>query len=160
MSIENEFRSEVRGHLEKLTAEMVPVLATLVAYEFPEEVAALVFEVFPGGFTYRFPVRTFFLDEDNSEFFVYEGDKAAYPSPVDPDLLDIERVYPDELPARYLAAAQDMDTQTLAGVELIDWFSKCWDEAGGGHFSRLAIILMHEDIKVFDLKNHAWLSEF
>lgn len=159
MSIEKEFKSEVRAHLEKLTGELAPVLSELVSYEYPKEVAALVFEVFYDGFSSGFPVRVFFVDDDDSEYFVYEGEEAKYPSPVDPGLLDIKQVYPEELGDKFRAKDDDLDTYTAASMELIDWFSKCWNEAGGNHFSRVAIIMIHDDTKVFDMKTNLWMGE-
>lgn len=159
MGIEKEFKSKVRAHLEKLTTDLVPVLSQLVAYEYPKEVAALVFEVFPDGFTRGFPVRVFFIDNDNSEYFIYEGDQAKYPSPVDPGLLNIDQVYPTELAKQFNTKDEDLDTYTLASMELIDWFSSCWNQVDGKSFARDAIISMHDDTKVLNLKTNAWLGD-
>jgi hypothetical protein len=158
MSIENEFRSEVRPHLERLTNDLVPILTQLVNYDFPREVVAIAFEVFYDGFTSGFPVRAFFVDEDNSEFFVFDGDEANYPSPVDPGLLDIEQVYPEALDEKY-SRDDEFDIYTLASMELIDWFSGCWSKAGGKLFSRAAIISIHDDTQVFDLKTEVWFGD-
>ncbi len=159
MSIETEFKSEVRTHLERLTDDLLPVLTQLVTYDFPGEVAAIAFEVFYDGFTRGFPVRAFFVDEDNSEFFVFDGDVAHYPSPVDPGLLNIEQVYPKALEKKYGSDDESFDIYTLASMELIDWFSDCWSKAGGKDFSRAAIISIHDDTQVFDLKTGAWLGD-
>jgi hypothetical protein len=80
MSLDKEFRSEVRRHLEPLTRDLVPLLTQLITYEFPKEVAALTFEVFYSEFANGFPVRVFFVDDEDSEFFVYENGEAQYPS--------------------------------------------------------------------------------
>lgn len=158
MSIESKFRSEVRTHLQNFTNDLVPVLTQLVNYDFPREVAAIAFEVFYDGFTRGFPVRAFFVDEDNSEFFVFDGDQASYPSPVDPGLLNIEQVYPETFENKY-SQYEQLDTYTLASLELIDWFTGCWNNAGGKHFSRVAVISIHDDTQVFDLKTEVWLGD-
>lgn len=158
MSIESKFRSEVRTHLENLTNDLVPVLSQLVSHDYPKEVAAISFEVFYDGFTSGFPVRAFFVDEDNSEFFLFNGDQAEYPSPVDPGLLEISGVYPDTLDDKY-ADDEELDTYTLASLELIDWFSGCWNAAGGKTFPRVALISIHDDTQVFDLKSEVWLGD-
>jgi hypothetical protein len=159
MSLENEFRSEVRPYLEKLTNELVPLLSQLVTYDYPKEVEALVFEVFYSGFTRGFPVRVFFVDDEDSEFFVYENGEAQYPSPVDPGLLKIKQVYPYELEEQFSSRDEELDTYTQASVELIDWFAKCWNQAGGKHFSRTALITIHDDTKVLDLRTGVWMGE-
>lgn len=159
MSLEEQFRSEVREHLEPLTKDLVPLLAQLVTYDYPEEVEALVFEVFPDGFTSGFPARVFFMDSENNEFFVCENGNAKYPSPIDPDLLNIDQVYPDELEERYSRQDDELDTFTLSGLELIDGFAKCWNQARGQKFPRVALIGMHDGTEVLDLKTGAWISE-
>jgi hypothetical protein len=159
MNIEKEFKSKVRAHLEDLTGDLVPVLSELVSYEYPKEVAALVFEVFYDSFSSGFPVRVFFVDDDNSEYFVYEGDEAKYPSPVDPGLLNIKQVYPKELEKQFSAQDEDLDAYTSASMELIDWFSRCWNEAGGNNCLRVAIIMIHDDTKVFDMKTNLWMED-
>ena len=159
MSLEEEFRSEVRKHLEPLGKELLVLLPQLIRHEYPNEVVALAFEVFSDGFTSGFPVRVFFLDEDNSEFFIYENGEAQYPSPIDPGLLDIEQVYPDELEERFSSQDEDLDTFTVAGLELVDWFAKCWNQAGGSEFHRIALIGIHDDTKVLDLKKGVWVGE-
>jgi hypothetical protein len=159
MSLESEFRSEVRKHLEPLAKNLVPLLSQLIRHKYPKEVEALVFEVFSDGFTSGFPARVFFMDGENSEFFIYENGEAQYPSPIDPDLLDIEQVYPDELEERFSSQDEDLDTFTLAGLELIDWFAKCWNQAGGNEFPRTALITIHDDTEVLDLKTGVWIGE-
>jgi hypothetical protein len=71
---------------------LVAVLRQLVEHEYPKEVVSIDFEVFTYGFTEGFPVRAFFMDSTNSEYFVAIDGSYRYPSPVDPDLLHIKRV--------------------------------------------------------------------
>ncbi|HEY6093645.1 MAG TPA: hypothetical protein VIU93_01710 [Gallionellaceae bacterium] len=159
MGIESEFRREVRSHLNKLDSELVPVLRKLIAHEYPEDVFVVAFEVFYDGFSSGFPARAFFLDEDNSEFFVFVDGEAQYPSAVDPGLLSIEQVYPKELENRFSDLDENLDTYTAASLEFIDWFSDRWDEAGGRNFSRLALTMIHDDTRAFDLKSKSWIEE-
>ena len=97
MNIEQEFREKVAEHLENLSEDLKPILKELIEFDYPKEVNTLAFEVFVDGFSSGLPVRAFFMDDDNSEHFIYVNGKAEYPSPVDPSLLKIEHVYPYEL---------------------------------------------------------------
>ncbi len=153
---EREFQQRVCQALELHSEALVPVLRQLVNYSFPAEVVSLDFEVFPESFTSGFPVRAFFMDAHNCEFFSYDGDKAQYPSPVDPGLLRIERVYEPGLEESLLANDPDADDYTLAGRALIPWFSRCWVDAGGLQFDRQARIGVHDDSESFDLVDRAW----
>lgn len=126
MNIEDTYRKGVKEHLVKLTDNLTPVLKKLIEYDFPKEVVSLDFEVFCDGFTQYFPVRAFFIDSDNSEFFLFENDNAIYPSPVDPELLNIKHVFSKEFEEKFTEKDEDLDVYTLAGYELIEWFSSCW----------------------------------
>jgi len=139
---EEKFQHQVRACLHALSSELDPVLVKLVEHTYPPEVVAIAFEVFSDGFTQVFPVRCFFMDENNCEFFVYEGGKATYPSPVDPDLLSIENVYPDTLEAELEADSPESDPWHIATEELCDWFLARWRAARGATF-RLAATIAH-----------------
>ncbi len=154
--VEQEFKQRVVDGLRPYSSALVDVLRKLVRHEYPPEVVSLDFEVFPQSFTSAFPVRVFFMDEDNSEFFVWRGETAEYPSPVDPGLLERPGVLEEEAAQELLAADPDADDLTLAGEALIPWFSGCWIDAGGGAFSRSATIRVHDEERFFDLVQQRW----
>jgi hypothetical protein len=156
MSIEQEFKEQVIEHLEKLSDHLKPVLKELIEYDYPDEVDTLAFEIFVDGFSSEFPVRAFFMDKDNSEYFIYIDGKAEYPSPVDPDLLKIDQVYPYELEEEYTNKDESLDPWQIATNELIEWFSKCWQAAGGKTFKLKANIAPHDSNHEFDLVEGKW----
>ena len=160
MSIEQEFRKEVQSHLSHLSSDIKPVLKQLIEYNYPEEVVSLEFEVFADGFTQGFPVMTFFMDKENSEHFIDVDGQAQYPSPVDPELLYIEHVYPDELEDKYRNKDEDIDLYTIATEELIKWFAECWNEVGGESFKLKANIAFHDDINEYNLIENRWQERF
>ena len=155
-SLKEQFQKEVRIHLDRLTDQLTPVLKQLIEYSYVPEVKSLDFEVFCDGFTYGFPVRVFFMDEDNCEHFIYVDGQAQYPCPIDPGLLEIERVYSPELEEMYFQQDEDLDTFMAAGETLVTWFADCWEKAGGLSFSLQAHIALHDDIRAFDLVNQKW----
>lgn len=63
------------------------------------------------------------MDSNNSEHFVYVNGEAQYPSPVEPELLEIEYVYPYEFEEKYINEDEDFDPWSIAIDELIQWFS-------------------------------------
>ena len=156
MNIEQEFSEKVQEHLHGLTASIKPVLKELIEYDYPKEVISLEFEIFADGFTQGFPVRAFFMDSDDSEHFVYINDEAQYPSPVDPELLEIEHVYPYELEEKYTNQDEDFDPWSIAIDELIQWFSECWREMGGESFQLKANIMPHDNDEVYNLVDSKW----
>ena len=150
------FQAGVVRHLEPLSSQLVPVLKRLVAYPFAAQVHHLDFEVFCDGFTAGFPVRAFFMDADNCEYFVCVEGKARYPCDVDPELLKIGKVYSREFEEEFTRQDVDLDCFTLAGEALIPWFGQCWTAAGGQLFDRGACIVLHDDSRRYDLLRQKW----
>jgi hypothetical protein len=154
----DEFRRAVRSHLTALTSSLQPVLEALVQYDYPREVVRLDFEVFSDCFTSQFPVRAFFVDRDNTEFFLFESGVARFPSPVDPGLLQIHGVYPEALENELIARDPSEDPWSIATAELIGWFWESWKSAGGEHFPLVAAISHHDSSQEFDLRAGRWRS--
>lgn len=153
---EPAFRKSVRNGLAKLDTEIASALSSLIAHEYPDEVFALSFEVFSDGFTSGFPVRAFFMDRTNTEYFVMEDGKANYPSPVDPELIETECVYPEELEDELEVSSPDLDAWEIATDELIQWFGKHWQRSGGSAFPLIATIASHDSSREFNLKSGTW----
>lgn len=65
-------------------------------------------------------------------------------------------VYTDEFEESFIEKNEELDTYTLAGYKLIEWFSTCWQMAGGETFKRRANIMLHDDTKVFNLNSYKW----
>ena len=150
---EQKFQRLVRASLAALEPSLTPVLASLIGHKYPSEVVALDFEVFSDEFTSGFPVRVFFLDRRNTEFFVWVDGKATYPSPVDPGLLDIDCVYPEEIEEELTIASPESDPWHIATNELFDWFMNCWRKAGGNNFRFAASIAHHDSTTELNLIN-------
>jgi hypothetical protein len=157
-SVEYRFRAGVRDHLAVLSDELTHVLRQLVEYPFPEEVQTLWFEVFLDGFTEEFPIRVFFLDADDNEYFVEKDGKSEYPCDVDPDLISTEGVFTREFEESFTKLDTQLDPFMTAFEEAVPWFSACWDRAGGANFEREASIGPHDDINRFDLKSKSWFT--
>jgi hypothetical protein len=145
------FQQHVRSSLSQLDGSLIPVLETLISHQYPAQVAALDFEIFSDGFTTGFPVRAFFLDSQNSEFFVYVDGQATYPSPVDPDLIQVDCVYPVELEDQLESESPGSDPWHIATAELLEWFLSCWQKAGGQQFSLAATIAHHDSSSELNL---------
>jgi hypothetical protein len=143
-SADQEFRRQVGLCLGALNSDIEPLLRRLIQHDYPLEVAAIDFEVFSDGFTSEFPIRCYFLDSNNCEFFVYEDGKATYPSPVDPGLLLLDGVYPSELESELEARSPDSDPWSIAADVFFGWFLSRWRAAGGAAFKRFATLAHHD----------------
>ncbi|MGD0383912.1 MAG: hypothetical protein ABSA77_10345 [Thermoguttaceae bacterium] len=154
--VAQRFQDGVLSYLEPLTEKLINVLHRLIEYPFVPEVSCLAFEVFYDSFSEFFPIRVFFLDEFNNEYFIHVNGQAEYPCDVNPGLLDIPSVYPHEFIKQFCAEDPNIDYFTLSSKALIPWFSKCWHIAGGGNFQRKAIIRIHDGSQYFDLIEQIW----
>jgi hypothetical protein len=150
------FRNAVRKSLAKLDTRISESLRSLIQHSYPPEVAALAFEVFSDGFTDSFPVRAFFLDRFNTEYFVMMDGVANYPSPIDPGLIDIDGVYSEKIEEKLQRASPNADSWEIATDELIKWFSGHWLNCGGDKFSLRASISAHDSRMKFNLKTSKW----
>ena len=144
MTPELSFRNAVRANLSTLDDRIENILASLIGHGYPAEVHALSFEVFSESFTSGFPVRAFFLDRTNTEHFVCVNGKATYPSPVDPGLIEIDHVYPQELEDEFDATAPEPNAWEIATDELVAWFAERWRRAGGARFPLACTIGCHD----------------
>lgn len=152
-----EFREAVTLHLERLSPALTSVLRQLISHPYPPEVDHVDFEIFRDGFTDGFPVRAFFVDEENCEHFVYVDGEAQYPTNVDPGLLDIDEVYPPSFEEAAALRDPALDYMTEAGKALVPWFATCWRAAGGLAFPRPAYIGLHDDSARYDLTIGKWV---
>lgn len=134
-------------------AALIEALEHLIRYDYPQEVHALSFEVFPDSFAGSFPARVFFMDASNNEFFVYIDGKAQYPSPIDPEILNIDGIYTGEEEDDIIEQCPSIEDKLwdIASREFIKWFSACWDKAGGQEFSRAATIACHDSDEELNL---------
>ena len=160
MNLESKFRAGVKEHLVPLAGSITQILKKMIDYKYPNEVVSIEFQVFTDGFTQSFPVRAFFLNSNNCEHFEYIKGKATYPSPVDPGLLEIPYVFTSDFEKIFIDQDEDLDTYTLAGLELASWFYVCWENAGGRTFGINASITLHDYDKCLNLKTRKWQRKY
>ena len=158
--INEESKSEFRHGLGRLKEKLMEVLRQLIQSEYPCEVVAIDFEVFPGTWSADFPARAFFLDSANCEHFVYVDGKAEYPSPVDPALLSGKGILTSEFEEKLFERSPDLDTFALGEQQFVPWFIDCWQRAGGGKFQRNATAAVHGDGREFNLITRKWQDRY
>ena len=153
-------RATVTRCLGPLSQRLTDVLSQMVAYRYPDGVAVLEFEVFPdpGSFTDTFPVRAFFMNDNNCEHFEYRDGKATYPCSVDPDLLNVSGVLSESAWDEIESEHPELDVCTLAAEALVLWFHSCWRGADGASLRMPAFISLHDDGYAFDLKDGIWID--
>jgi hypothetical protein len=154
------FRASVQQSLSVLEQQLTDVLRNIVQYQYPPEVFAISFEIFSDSFTSQFPARAFFMDRKNCEYFIYKEGKATYPSPVEPDLLQVNGIYPEELEEAITDLDPSLDLWEISTDEFVSWFSGCWERAGGLIFPLAATIAQHDSSQEFNLVLKQWQPSY
>lgn len=141
---EAEFRAQYREQLEKYTPVVVARITALLARsDVGSEVQRVDLEVFP--------------DECGDGFVsvcvYFEGPNRRV-SKTDPSLYcgACVRVTEDLRVPLHDPGAYEFDTQDVSVATVIDWFSHCWQEAGGETYALPATITGHEGVGVADLR--------
>lgn len=158
--VAEEFKSAIREGLRVHEDSLIAVLRLVVTHNYPSEVVAVDFEVFPDTWSQGFPARAFFLDKSNSEYFIYVGAEARYPSAIDPALLKVPYIITRECEESFFRRNPDLDTFTLGTEEFIPWFAACWKQAGGLKFTLRATIADHDSDREFNLLTNKWQDRY
>ena len=159
-SCAEEFRSKLREGLRPLQDPLTTALQQLVEYEYPLEVVAIAFEVFPDTWSQGFPARAFFLDESNNEHFIFINGEVQYPSPIDPGMLDVAGIVTAEYENNLRVRDPNLDTFSIGAEEFIAWFAVCWQKAVGTEFQLRATIADHDSDRELDLRTGRWQDRY
>lgn len=151
---------KVIDFLEKISPRMVEELKSILSgevglYEEYEmsDVAFFDFEINLDGYS----VNLYPSDEEYSQLG-YRQLLLEYPdgfiraNDLGLDLIDYAFDKPEDL------SAMDDYYETLQRV-FIDWFSGCWDRAGGEKTNHQFRIGVHDSFERFDLRRKKWLKE-
>jgi len=156
--MEKEFRKKVNEYLNRLNSTIEKAIKELTCYEFPKEVVHLDFEIFSDSFTEGSPIRVFFLDKDNTEFFIYVDGKAEYPSPIDTEIFNIDYLYPISFEKEFENKIEGYDPWKMTTEEFIKWFSNKWKSCLDKKFNLKATIGHHDSWEKFDLIEQKWIK--
>jgi hypothetical protein len=158
--VAEDFKCAIHEGLRAHACTLIAVLRQIVTHEYPWEVVTVNFEVFPDSWSSGFPARAFFLDESNTEYFVFVEGKARYPSAVDPGLLKIPYIISHETEESFRLRNPYLDTFTVGAEEFILWFAECWRQAGGLAFPLRATIADHDGEREFILVTNEWQDRY
>ena len=158
--VAEDFKAAIREGLRAYEDSLIAVLRLVVTHNYPSEVVAVAFEVFPDSWSQGFPARAFFLDESNNEYFIYVDGETRYPSSVDSGLLNVPYIITRESEESFSRRNPDLDTFTLGAKEFIPWFAGCWKKAGGLTFTLSATIADHDSDKELNLLTNEWQDRY
>jgi hypothetical protein len=158
--VAEEFKAAIREGLRVYEDSLIAMLRLVVTHNYPSDIVAVDFEVFPDSWSHGFPARAFFLDESNSEHFIYVDGEARYPSAVDPGLLNVPYIITREREESFCRRNPGLDTFTLGTEEFIPWFAGCWRQAGGLTFALRATIADHDSDREFNLLTNEWQDRY
>ena len=150
-SPQKAFDREFRGHIERLTPQLVSALSALTSLTPPTSVRILTFEVQSDWNS--FPVRAFAMTDESQDEVYF---KPPFSGPV---LKTRGPLIPH--------GAIDQDAYEEAGIAtfesgariLCEWFAECWSAADGERFPIPAFINHHDRNSYFDLRRKRWVKQ-
>ncbi len=133
-------QGEVQLHLESLTRLCVAELRAIMKSKQPVRTFLLMFVYDSMQFGREFPVMLWWLDRTGMEF----KNKRL--------LRSAKFTVPEEMLRRYELEEIVPDPHRITGRAFIEWFTDCWEQAGGGRFAFPAYLKHHDDTTSYDLK--------
>lgn len=145
------FQTAVRHSLEPLSPALTKALRKIVRKELDEETYLIDFEVHSRGYpAYEERDFSFGLRWDAMDAEVGQLDDGGYVLGRDGVVIPKEIYWAPEY--------QELHPNKLAFRVLVDWFSGCWDKAGGAECDYPAYITHHDSSESFDLKAKLWVE--
>lgn len=159
-SVENHICS-IKSNLEAYSDELVKNLKNVFAYNFYSDIDLLDFSAFIEPTRFEISIRMFSMDKGAGEVFYEGNDKTIFAGSV--ELLPEVEYY--QLEGSLLDNFFDFYEQNEETLELqeqkvfTEWFSQCWEKAGGERLNLPSYFVFHDDYKSFSLKNNRWIDD-
>lgn len=149
MRVQDQLKDAVRAELAPLTGGVSAAIGKLTTFAYPPAVTRLDFEIFPDS---GFPVRVFFMDADNCEYFTFVEGRATYPSPIAPELFELDHAAAKTLVNTFLDMDEGLPVYEIIAETIIAWFAECWKASASAAFALDAAIALHDSRDSFDLR--------
>ncbi|MEW9109041.1 MAG: hypothetical protein AB2374_06810 [Cytobacillus gottheilii] len=159
-TVDHYIRS-IKANLDKQSELLVRNLKSIIAYNFSPNIDLLDFSTFIEPTRFELSIVMFSMDKDANEVFnegndttIFAGSEEILPSVEyhqlnDSQLADFFEFY-------------EQSEETLVPQEqkvFTEWFSQCWENAGGDLLNIPSYFIFHDDHKSFDLKNNQWIDD-
>ncbi|MEC1526204.1 hypothetical protein P9D43_30000 [Neobacillus niacini] len=159
-SVDNYIGS-IKANLEKQSDLLVGNLKNIFEYNFSTEIDLLDFSAFIEPTRFELSIRMFSMDKEANEVF-YEGNDSTVFAGSEEILPEIEYHQLNDNQLDSFFGFYEQNEGTLIPQEkkvFTDWFSLCWEKAGGAALNIPSYFVFHDDYKSYDLKTNQWIDD-
>ena len=157
----DKYIDSIKANLEKQSDLLVGNLKNIFAYNLLSNIELLEFSVFIDPTRLELSIRMFSMDKEANEVF-YEGNDTTVFAGSEEILPAIEYYQLKDSQLDNFFDYYERHEATVIPQEqkvFTDWFSQCWDKAGGASFNLPSYFVFHDDYKSYDLKNNQWVDD-
>lgn len=157
----DKYISSIKGNLEKQSDLLVENLKNIFAYNFSSDINSLNFSAFIEPTRFELSIRLFSMDKEANEVH-YEGNDATVFAGSEEVLPEIEYHQLNDSQLDDFFDFYEQNEETLIPQEqkvFTDWFSQCWERAGGASLNLPSYFVFHDDYKSYDLNNNQWMDD-
>lgn len=151
----------IKANLEKQSELLVRNLQNILTYNFSPAIDLLEFTAFIEPTRFELSIRMFSMDKQANEVF-YEGNDTTVFAGSEDILPDIQYYQLNNSQLDDFFEFYEQNQETLVPQEqnvFADWFSQCWEKAGGASFNLPTYFIFHDEYKSYDLKNNQWIDD-
>jgi hypothetical protein len=159
-SVDNYIGS-IKSNLEKQSDLLVGNLKNIFTYNFSSDTDLLDFSAFIEPTRFELSIIMFSMDKEANEVFYEGNDTTVFAGSVEV-LSEVEYHQLNDSQLDDFFAFYEQNEETLIPQEqkaFTDWFSQCWEKAGGDALDLPSYFVFHDDYKSFDLKNNQWIDD-
>jgi hypothetical protein len=157
----DHYIESIKVNLEKQSDLLVRNLKNIVGYNFSAEIDLLDFTAFIEPTRFELSISMFSMDKEANEVF-YEGSDKTVFAGSEEILPEVEYYQLNDIELDDFLEFYDKNEETLVPQEqrvFTEWFSQCWEEAGGASLNLPSYFAFEDDYNSYDLKNKQWIDD-
>lgn len=157
----DHYIESIKVNLEKQSDLLVRKLKNIVGYNFSAEIDLLDFTAFIEPTRFELSISMFSMDKEANEVF-YEGSDKTVFAGSEEILPEVEYYQLNDIELDDFLEFYDKNEETLVPQEqrvFTEWFSQCWEEAGGASLNLPSYFAFEDDYNSYDLKNKQWIDD-
>ncbi|ESU34230.1 hypothetical protein G3A_02205 [Bacillus sp. 17376] len=151
----------IKASLEKQSDLLVRNLKSISEYNFSTDIDLLDFSAFIEPTRFEISITMFTMDKEANEVF-YEGNDATVFAGSEEILPEVEYYQLNDNQLDDFFEFYEQNEEILVPQEqkvFTEWFSQCWQEAGGTSLNLPSYFVFQDDYKSYDLKNNQWIDD-
>ncbi|GAM12798.1 hypothetical protein [Mesobacillus selenatarsenatis] len=157
----DHYIDSIKANLEKQTDLLVGNLKQSFSYNFSPDIDLLDFSAFIEPTRFELSIRMFSMDKEGNEVFDEGNDPPVFAGSEE-ILSEVEYHQMNDSQLDDFFEFYEQNEETLVPREqkvFIDWFSQCWEKAGGTSLKLPSYFIFHDDYKSYDLKSNKWIDD-